>query len=117
LLKLDFLANPYTIFHLLIDFTYLAYIYIQLQIFNLIKENKGSKRHIFYRETAIGRRIAYKKFGIPNSVMWVSYSRRYNFNQAIDRVKYFQKKELIDTGIQENIDRAKRIKTERKFYL
>ena len=117
MLKLDFLDNPYTIVHLLIDLTYLAYVYIQLQIFNLIKENKGSKRHIFYRETAIGRRIAYKKFGIPNSVMWWNYSRRHNINQAYDRVKYFYKKELIDSGIPENIEQAKRIKTERRFYL
>lgn len=117
MLKLDFLANPYTIVHLLVDLTYLAYVYIQLQIFNLIKENKGSKRHIFYRETAIGRRIAYKKFGIPNSVMWWNYSRRHNINQTYDRVKYFYKKELIDSGIPENIEQAKRIKTERRFYL
>ena len=29
----------------------------------------------------------------------------------------YQKKELIDSGIPENIEQAKRIKTERRFYL
>ena len=49
--------------------------------------------------------------------MWWNYSRRHNINQAYDRVKYFYKKELIDSGIPENIEQAKRIKTERRFYL
>jgi hypothetical protein len=49
--------------------------------------------------------------------MWHTYARRHNINKAYDRVKYFYRKELINSGLQENILKAKRIKTERSFYL
>jgi len=102
----------------LVDFIYLGIIYIQLSIFKFCYDLKlYSFKHTFYRDTAIGRRIAYKKFGTPNSIMWHTYAKRHNINQAYDRVKYFYRKELTDTGLQENILRAKRIKTERSFYL
>ena len=113
----DFLLNPYTIENLLIEFVYFSYVYIQLEIFNVIIHNNKSFSHFFYRDTAIGRRLAYRKFGTPNSIMWHTYARRHNFNRAYDRVKYFYIKELLDTSLEENIETARRIKTERSFYL
>jgi len=102
----------------LVDFIYLGLIYLQLSIFKYCYDLKlDSFKHTFYRDTAIGRRIAYRKFGTPNSIMWHTFARRHNFNQAYDRVKYFYRKELLDTGLQENILKARRIKTERSFYL
>lgn len=102
----------------MVDFIDLGIIYIQLSIFKFcIDLILYSFKHTFYRDTAIGRRVAYRKFGTPNSIMWHAYAKRHNIYQAYDRVKYFYRKELIDSGLKENILRAKRIKTERSFYL
>ena len=38
---------------------------------------KTSPQRGFYRNTAIGRRILYRKTGWPNSVMWPEYARKY----------------------------------------
>ena len=102
----------------MVDFIYLGIIYIQLSIFNFCYElNLYSFKYTFYRDAALDRRIAYRKFGTPNSIMWHTYAKRHNIYQAYDRVKYFYRKELINSGLKENILRAKRIKTERSFYL
>jgi len=72
----------------------------------------------FYRNTAIGRRILYKKTGWPNSVLWPEYARKYGIHRAYDRTKYFTKKEFLLSGDPIKIAYAKdRMNTKRKFYL
>ena len=83
----------------------------------LLKVNNSPQRS-FYRNTAIGRRILYRKTGWPNAVYWPEYARKYGIHRANDRTKYFTKKECLLSGDPEKIAYAKeRIKTQRRFYL
>tara|TARA_Y100000389_G_scaffold72922_1_gene69643 strand:- start:920 stop:1156 length:237 start_codon:yes stop_codon:yes gene_type:complete len=77
-----------------------------------------SLQKYFYRNTAIGRRIFYKKTGMPNSVLWPEYARKYGIHRAYDRSMYFAKKEFLLSGDPNKISYAKkRMKTQRRFYL
>lgn len=49
--------------------------------------------------------------------MWHTYARRHNINQAYDRVKYFYRKELLDTGLQENDFYRQENKNRKEFLL
>jgi len=84
----------------------------------LLKLKKPLQKRNFYRNTAIGRRILFKKTGMPNGVHWPKYARKYGMQRAYDRTKYFTKKEFLLSGDPEKIAYAKeRIKTQRRFYL
>ena len=84
----------------------------------LLLKIKNSSQRSFYRNTAIGRRILYRKTGWPNAVLWPEYARKYGIHRANDRTKYFAKKEFLLSGDPEKIAYAKeRIKTQRRFYL
>ena len=84
----------------------------------LLQRVKNSPQRSFYRNTAIGRRILYRKTGMPNGVYWHKYARKYGMERMHDRTKYFNKKELLLSGDPEKIAYAKeRIKTQRRFYL
>jgi hypothetical protein len=84
----------------------------------LLLKIKNSPQRSFYRNTAIGRRILYRKTGWPNAVLWPEYARKYGIHRANDRTKYFTKKEFLLSGDPEKIAYAKeRIKTQRRFYL
>ena len=84
----------------------------------LLKLKKPLQERNFYRNTAIGRRILFKKTGMPNGVYWHKYARKYGMERMHDRTKYFNKKELLLSGDPEKIAYAKeRIKTQRRFYL
>jgi hypothetical protein len=84
----------------------------------LLLKVKNSPQRSFYRNTAIGRRILFKKTGMPNGVYWHKYARKYGMERMHDRTKYFNKKELLLSGDPEKIAYAKeRIKTQRRFYL
>ena len=77
-----------------------------------------SLQKYFYRNTAIGRRLLFKKTGMPNSVHWPKYARKYGIHRAYDRTKYFTKKEFLLSEDSEKIAYAKeRMKTQRRFYL
>jgi len=54
----------------MVDFGYLFDFYIQMLVIEFIPKLKTSPQQYFYRNTAIGRRILYRKTGWPNSVMW-----------------------------------------------
>ena len=84
----------------------------------LLLKVKNSPQRSFYRNTAIGRRILYRKTGWPNAVYWPEYARKYGIHRANDRTKYFTKKEFLLSGDPKKIAYAKeRIKTQRRFYL
>ena len=84
----------------------------------LLKLKKPLQKRNFYRNTAIGRRILFKKTGMPNGVHWPKYARKYGMERMHDRTKYFNKKEFLLSGDPEKIAYAKeRIKTQRRFYL
>ena len=84
----------------------------------LLLKIKNSPQRSFYRNTAIGIRILYRKTGWPNAVYWPEYARKYGIHRANDRTKYFTKKEFLLSGDPEKIAYAKeRIKTQRRFYL
>ena len=84
----------------------------------LLKLKEPLQKRNFYRNTAIGRRILFKKTGMPNGVYWHKYARKYGMERMHDRTKYFNKKELLLSGDPEKIAYAKeRIKTQRRFYL
>ena len=84
----------------------------------LLKLKEPLQKRNFYRNTAIGRRILFKKIGMPNGVYWHKYARKYGMERMHDRTKYFNKKELLLSGDPEKIAYAKeRIKTQRRFYL
>ena len=84
----------------------------------LLKLKKPLQKRNFYRNTAIGRRILFKKTGMPNGVHWPKYARKYGMERAHDRTKYFTKKEFLLSGDPRKIAYAKeRIKTQRRFYL
>ena len=102
----------------MVDFGYLFDFYIQMLVIEFIPKLKTSPRQYFYRNTAIGRRILYRKTGMPNSVLWPEYARKYGVHRANDRTKYFTKKEFLLSGDPRKIAYAKeRIKTQRRFYL
>src|SRR5210317_2285900 len=102
----------------MVDFGYLFDFYIQMLVIDFIPKLKTSPQQYFYRNTAIGRRILYRKTGWPNSVMWPDYARKYGIHRAYDRTKYFTKKEFLLSGDPRKITYAKeRIKTQRRFYL
>ena len=103
----------------MVDFGYLFDMYIQIlkKVYDL-KNGKTSSQRGFYRNTAIGRRILYRKTGWPNAVYWPEYARKYGIHRANDRTKYFAKKEFLLSGDPRKITYAKeRIKTQRRFYL
>ena len=84
----------------------------------LLKLKEPLQKRNFYRNTAIGRRILYRKTGWPNAVYWPEYARKYGIHRANDRTKYFTKKEFLLSGDPKKIAYAKeRIKTQRRFYL
>ena len=84
----------------------------------LLKLKEPLQKRNFYRNTAIGRRILFKKTGMPNGVYWHKYARKYGMERMHDRTKYFNKKELLLSGDPGKIAYAKeRIKTQRRFYL
>jgi hypothetical protein len=64
----------------------------------LLKLKKPLQKRNFYRNTAIGRRILFKKTGMPNGVHWPKYARKYGMERAYDRTKYFTKKEFLLSG-------------------
>jgi len=102
----------------MVDFGYLFDMYIQMLVIDFIPKVKTSPQRYFYRNTAIGRRILFKKTGMPNGVYWHKYARKYGMERMHDRTKYFNKKELLLSGDPEKIAYAKeRIKTQRRFYL
>jgi hypothetical protein len=102
----------------MVDFGYLFDMYIQMLVIDFIPKVKTSPQRYFYRNTAIGRRILYRKTGMPNSVFWWEYARKYGLERAYDRTKYFAKKEFLLSGDPRKIAYAKeRIKTQRRFYL
>jgi hypothetical protein len=43
----------------------------------LLKLKEPLQKRNFYRNTAIGRRILFKKTGMPNGVYWPKYARKY----------------------------------------
>ena len=53
----------------MVDFGYLFDMYIQMLVIDFIPKVKTSPQQYFYRNTAIGRRILYRKTGMPNSVL------------------------------------------------
>ena len=102
----------------MVDFDYLFDMYIQMLVIDFIPKVKTSPQQYFYRNTAIGRLILYKKTGMPNSVLWPEYARKYGIHRAYDRTRYFTKKEFLLSGDPRKITYAKeRIKTQRRFYL
>jgi len=102
----------------MVDFGYLFDMCIQMLVIDFIPKVKTSPQRGFYRNTAIGRRILYRKTGWPNAVLWPEYARKYGIHRANDRTKYFTKKEFLLSGDPEKIAYAKeRIKTQRRFYL
>ena len=102
----------------MVDFGYLFDMCIQMLVIDFIPKVKTSPQRGFYRNTAIGRRILYRKTGMPNGVYWHKYARKYGMQRAYDRTKYFTKKEFLLSGDPEKIAYAKeRIKTQRRFYL
>ena len=102
----------------MVDFGYLFDMYIQMLVIEFLPKVKTSPQRGFYRNTAIGRRILYRKTGWPNAVLWPEYARKYGIHRANDRTKYFTKKEFLLSGDPEKIAYAKeRIKTQRRFYL
>jgi len=102
----------------MVDFGYLFDMYIQMLVIEFLPKVKTSPQRYFYRNTAIGRRILYRKTGMPNGVYWHKYARKYGMERMHDRTKYFNKKELLLSGDPEKIAYAKeRIKTQRRFYL
>ena len=109
----------------MVDFGYLFDMYIQMLVIDFLPKVKTSPQRYFYRtqryfyrNTAIGRRILYRKTGWPNAVLWPEYARKYGIHRANDRTKYFTKKEFLLSGDPEKIAYAKeRIKTQRRFYL
>ena len=102
----------------MVDFGYLFDMYIQMLVIDFIPKVKTSPQRYFYRNTSIGRRILYRKTGMPNSVLWPEYARKYGTHRAYDRTKYFTKKEFLLSGDPKKIAYAKeRIKTQRRFYL
>ena len=102
----------------MVDFGYLFDMYIQMLVIDFIPKVKTSPQQYFYRNTAIGRRILYRKTGMPNSVLWPAYARKYGIHRAYDRTRYFTKKEFLLSGDSRKITYAKeRIKTQRRFYL
>jgi len=102
----------------MVDFGYLFDMYIQIlkKVYDL-KNGKTSPQRDFYRNTAIGRRILYRKTGWPNAVYWPEYARKYGIHREHDRMKYFMKKEFLLSGDPRKIAYAKRVKTQRRFYL
>jgi hypothetical protein len=82
----------------MVDFGYLFDFYIQMLVIDLIPKVKTSPQRYFYRNTAIGRRILYRKTGMPNGVYWHKYARKYGMQRAYDRTKYFAKKEFLLSG-------------------
>ena len=102
----------------MVDFGYLFDMYIQMLVIDFIPKVKNSPQRGFYRNTAIGRRILYRKTCWPNAVYWPEYARKYGIHRANDRTKYFTKKEFLLSGDPKKIAYAKeRIKTQRRFYL
>ena len=102
----------------MVDFGYLFDFYIQMLVIEFIPKLKTSPQQYFYRNTAIGRRILYRKTGMPNSVLWPEYARKYGIHRAYDRTRYFTKKEFLLSGDPKKTAYAKeRIKTQRRFYL
>ena len=109
----------------MVDFGYLFDMFIQMLVIEFLPKVKTSPQRYFYRtqryfyrDTAIGRRILYRKTGMPNGVYWGKYVRKYGIQRAHDRTKYFAKKEFLLSGDPKKIAYAKeRIKTQRKFYL
>ena len=102
----------------MVDFGYLFDMYVQKLVIDFIPKLKTSPQKYFYRNTAIGRRILYRKTGMPNSVLWPEYARKYGVHRAYDRTKYFTKKEFLLSGDPRKIAYAKeRIKIKRRFYL
>jgi hypothetical protein len=102
----------------MVDFGYLFDMYIQILVIDFIPQVKTSPQRGFYRNTAIGRRILYRKIGWPNSAYWPEYARKYGIHREHDRMKYFLKKEFLLSGDPRKITYAKeRIKTQRRFYL
>ena len=102
----------------MVDFGYLFDMYIQMLVIDFIPKVKTSPQQYFYRNTAIGRRILYRKTGMPNGVYWHKYARKYGMQRAYDRTKYFAKKEFLLSGDPNKISYAKeRIQTRRRFYL
>jgi hypothetical protein len=102
----------------MVDFGYLFDMCIQMLVIDFIPKVKTSPQRGFYRNTAIGRRILYRKTGWPNAVLWPEYARKYGIHRANDRTKYFTKKEFLLSGDPEKIAYAQeRIKTQRRFYL
>ena len=91
----------------MVDFGYLFDMYIQMLVIDFIPKVKTSPQKYFYRNTAIGRRILYRKTGMPNSVLWPEYARKYGMHRAYDRTKYFTKKEFLLSGDPKKIAYAK----------
>ena len=82
----------------MVDFGYLFDMCIQMLVIDFIPKVKTSPQRGFYRNTAIGRRILYRKTGWPNAVYWPEYARKYGIHRANDRTKYFAKKEFLLSG-------------------
>ena len=102
----------------MVDFGYLFDMYIQMLVIDFMPKVKTSPQRGFYRNTAIGRRILYRKTGWPNSAHWPEYARKYGIHREHDRMKHFLKKEFLLSGDPRKITYAKeRIKTQRRFYL